>query len=597
MPGLNLEVNADVQEAIKALDNLAKEAQHTGAVLQKGLSDGSKGAEKAIDNVRNAASKLNNLLPKTASSLRGISPASNQATTSLINLGRVVQDAPFGFLGIANNLNPLFESFGRTGKAAGGFTGAMKALGSSLLGAGGISLAISAISSALIVFGDRLFSSAGGISENKRQLDALNATLSLSKQRIDDVGASLNLISQIAPLLGKIRDLSEVDTIAPQVIATRFALADAEEEVLKAQEERQKAFRLNQEIDNEESKKLLDEANKNLDAAFKKRQDLEDKDKILTLQAQAAKIADEKKAAEKLKDIRDKANAEILRQAKFLEGRFIFRPEIQFTPLDTKAQEIVKARAILKDFFNKPVLFKVPFEPLLSEPPKEEVEDSVKKFNDFFRKEVEAITKVKGEKTDFTLLQALIDEKKLKAQKGIIAGIFGIDTGESVLTKLQKESIFAAQTITGVLTPAFQGLFEAIVSGESPLKAFFQSLGQSVQQLIQKLIAAAVQALILSAIFPGGVGGAKGFGAIFGKILGFAAGGIVSGPTLALIGEGVGTSRSNPEVVAPLDQLRAMLGEMGGGGSTVIIGGTLRGDDFRLQQARTNRRQQRLYGR
>lgn len=44
----------------------------------------------------------------------------------------------------------------------------------------------------------------------------------------------------------------------------------------------------------------------------------------------------------------------------------------------------------------------------------------------------------------------------------------------------------------------------------------------------------------------------------------FAQGGVVSGPTLALIGE-YSSARSNPEIVAPLDRLRSILRQEGGG--------------------------------
>lgn len=52
----------------------------------------------------------------------------------------------------------------------------------------------------------------------------------------------------------------------------------------------------------------------------------------------------------------------------------------------------------------------------------------------------------------------------------------------------------------------------------------------------------------------------------------FANGGIVSGPTVGLIGEYAGAS-NNPEVIAPLDKLRGMLNPVG---APVIVGGTLR---------------------
>ena len=49
----------------------------------------------------------------------------------------------------------------------------------------------------------------------------------------------------------------------------------------------------------------------------------------------------------------------------------------------------------------------------------------------------------------------------------------------------------------------------------------------------------------------------------------FAKGGIVSGPTVGLIGEYAGAS-NNPEVVAPLDKLRSMLQPVDGMGGGVV---------------------------
>ncbi|WP_290100393.1 phage tail tape measure protein [uncultured Muribaculum sp.] len=61
-------------------------------------------------------------------------------------------------------------------------------------------------------------------------------------------------------------------------------------------------------------------------------------------------------------------------------------------------------------------------------------------------------------------------------------------------------------------------------------------------------------------------------GSAFISLPKFADGGIVSGPTVGLIGEYAGAS-NNPEVVAPLDKLRGMLNPAG---QPVIIGGTLK---------------------
>ena len=57
----------------------------------------------------------------------------------------------------------------------------------------------------------------------------------------------------------------------------------------------------------------------------------------------------------------------------------------------------------------------------------------------------------------------------------------------------------------------------------------------------------------------------------------FAQGGLVSGPTLGLIGEGSGTSAFNPEVVSPLDKLTRMMG-----GNRVDVHGRIEGNNIVL---------------
>jgi TP901 family phage tail tape measure protein len=74
----------------------------------------------------------------------------------------------------------------------------------------------------------------------------------------------------------------------------------------------------------------------------------------------------------------------------------------------------------------------------------------------------------------------------------------------------------------------------------------------------------------------------------------FADGGIVSGPVNALVGEYAG-ARSNPEVIAPLDKLKSMLGNsVGGDMRSIQVEGKIKGQDIILQNARaTNYRNRR----
>lgn len=74
----------------------------------------------------------------------------------------------------------------------------------------------------------------------------------------------------------------------------------------------------------------------------------------------------------------------------------------------------------------------------------------------------------------------------------------------------------------------------------------------------------------------------------------FADGGLVTGATMGLVGEGPGTSMSNPEVIAPLDKLKGMIGGAGGG---VEVYGKISGSDILLSsdRARDNRKRTRGY--
>jgi molybdopterin-containing oxidoreductase family iron-sulfur binding subunit len=98
-----------------------------------------------------ASQTLANQAQKTSQILGGsVAAGSNQAAFALTNLGRVAQDAPFGFIGIQNNLNPLLESFQRLKTETGSTSLAFKALGASLLGPAGIGIALSVVSSATL---------------------------------------------------------------------------------------------------------------------------------------------------------------------------------------------------------------------------------------------------------------------------------------------------------------------------------------------------------------------------------------------------------------------------------------------------------------
>jgi len=176
--GLVIRIGADVTPAVQGLQQVEQRMRLTVAA---GQSFG-----KGID--------------KSVQSLSKLPGSSNQATQSLINLSRVAQDAPYGFIGIANNINPLLESFQLLKASTGTTGGAMQALKSALIGPAGVGLAVGVVSSLLVVFGDRLFGSSKRTKELKEEAERLQKVLSeVSKTKTDvTITGGANAAEEIA---------------------------------------------------------------------------------------------------------------------------------------------------------------------------------------------------------------------------------------------------------------------------------------------------------------------------------------------------------------------------------------------------------------
>ena len=146
--GLKLKISADLGQTIAALREMQREVAKTGAGA-KGLGDGVTGAS--------------NKMPQLAKN-------TGQANIALVNFGRVVQDAPFGLIGIANNIDPLISSFQNLKKETGSTGAAFKGLAGALAGPAGIAIAVSAVTSALIAFGPQLGRLIAGVSEYEQAI-------------------------------------------------------------------------------------------------------------------------------------------------------------------------------------------------------------------------------------------------------------------------------------------------------------------------------------------------------------------------------------------------------------------------------------------
>jgi len=165
---------------------------------------------------------------------------------------------------------------------------------------------------------------------------------------------------------------------------------------------------------------------------------------------------------------------------------------------------------------------------------------------------------------------------------------------ESIDRMNDKNQTFASsvQGLASTLQSQFSNLFAGLLNGT---QTFGEFMKQILMDLLVKLASMAAAFLVISALIPGGGAALGGFGAFMKGGLGipqFAAGGIVSGPTLAMVGEYSGAS-TNPEVIAPLDKLQSM---MGGAGGNVTVTGRISGRDILLSNERANFERNRSRG-
>jgi hypothetical protein len=656
--GLKLVIGGDVKEAEQALKTfvtgLAKGEDATNKFgtnltrLEKQVAAFGGGVRRFSTTFTGGFAALPPAIKNTETALSKLPRSSNAAMLSLTNLGRVAQDAPFGFLGIANNLNPLLESFQRLKQESGSTGGALKSLAGSLMGAGGVGLALSVVSSLLIVFGDKLFGTKEASKASEEALKSLTQTLSTVKDGVKALSDELQFANQVGGINVKIRGQGDLQDLTEQSVAQAQQTVNlqGQRDKLKAiGEEITKNTELNKEDRIAAEEKYASEL-KALDSEIVSSQQAQS---LLYRRIAFQRIEDDKEAKLKSIDALKKYIDDAKKLASELEKIGFIQPEFSF--FDSQGTTLKKAQKVFRDFASRNLkidknFFKI--EPTFSEPRPEQVQEALGPIEDGIRSGVISIPPIPVEVNISPEMAAnaelLRDPGFIKAFKDIGRALPAIDLeappsfNYSVMldslrkffgaakntTKEEMEALaneFAKgmesinKAIGSLQIEALAGVGEALgtalAGGDlgSIFSGFVETLASAVQAIGKQFIALGTVAVAakksLATLFANpfatiGVGvalvavGSALKGLMSKGVPAFAAGGLVYGPTLGLVGEGIGTSRSNPEVIAPLDQLKGMLGDLGGGSQHVIVTGRLRGPDMVLQTARTNRSQRRL---
>jgi hypothetical protein len=539
--------------------------------------------KEAVTNIQQTITATNNL----GTALNKLPSASGAATQSLVNLSRVAQDAPYGFIGIANNINPLLESFQRLSeqsKKAG--TSLSKELVGALTGPAGLGLAVGAVSSLLVVFGDDI---QNFITDKLTGLgEAFNKESDLLKKGSDAYVKASTDINKLKDsfndyqngLITKDKFLKEFNSTLGDTISKTEDLATAEKFLtdyadtyvqmtfkksvanLAAAEAAKKQI----ELELLKNKPITPSTGSALAAIF-------GNPALIGISAAESKVALQNGLNDQIalfESIRKKYEEEANKiQASLTKV---------FGAADINRPDLKPKRSKLK--LDQPVLWDWDIE--------KEIKEQDKKLGLY--------------QNDKNLISILgkefgIGNEKSQSKASFESGKKELDEffkkNEENFKKAEQQAKQFANTLANTTTNAIRGMWEAMKRGESVLDA----LGNAFLKLAEDIAFAILKAEILKSLevalnigTAGAGGGAGGILSLLAKVLGggMAEGGVVTGPTLTMVGEG-----NESEAVMPLSKLSGMLNTTFNAGamrSTESNGGqfVLKGSDLVLALQRSN---------
>lgn len=224
-----------------------KSAQQEARLLEKHLRlmiD--RGVDPASAGFRRYAKVLDQMQAEQAtavSTTRGMAQSSNTASLAMMDMTRIVEDSAFGIRGMANNINPAVQSFGRLKAETGSTTGALKGMLATLGTPGtGLMLAFALLSSAAIALGPKLKEAFGEGSEaaeefKKKAEEAFDAIFQFEaniegvKFTPETIGPAIDrTTARIENLRGNLKTLKDaLEALGPAgSAANRFIPSDAE---------------------------------------------------------------------------------------------------------------------------------------------------------------------------------------------------------------------------------------------------------------------------------------------------------------------------------------------------------------------------------
>ena len=564
----------------------------------KQATDAIKGIGTALPKVEVGVKQLSGSMGQLGHSLTGLQKSTAGTTTTLVNFSRVIQDAPFGIMGIANNIDPLINSFQNLSRESGGAGKALKTLLSGLAGPAGIALAVSAATSLFIAFGDKIGDFfTPKVSEAAKAQKELAEELSKAKASAISTGVSLQQLVRIAG------DMSVSDTVRKNALkelndtTEQYGITITKAGIASGAAASQVAQLTTALIAQAVAAKLSDRiAEKYIKQA----------DAIAEIAKQQKLLANAQKQVEGLNR---STGAQEMGQGEFaVTARDVAQKKLNQSVTDYKkiTDELRQSYGLLNAETVKGLAF-------TDASTKEggRATESTKRQTQAIKEQVDALAAMRRENEAMRKIAdvALLSRPAPAVQDFRSAPDMGGDVMDNpaTLIELLKGPAFTdatknlaemdtiAMSIGQNLTQAFEGVFNAIGSGNGAI----ETIMKSIKQLVVRLIAAAAAAAVLKALLPGATAG-MAFKDIFGKLAGInlpgrAAGGPVSAGAAYVVGE------KGPELFLPnhsgviIPNGASTMTALGGGGNVRVMG-MIRGNDIYISNNNARASVGRLFG-
>lgn len=153
MAGLEIQIGADSSDLDRELQKVEKQLRtlenRREARVRAGLDTGD--LDRRITQTRTNLDGLRESMRQTGQAAGQLERPVRGASNTLTQFSRIAQDAPFGIMGIGNNITATAEAFANLQRETGSARGAFSALVGSLTGVGGILLAVSLVTTAFTV--------------------------------------------------------------------------------------------------------------------------------------------------------------------------------------------------------------------------------------------------------------------------------------------------------------------------------------------------------------------------------------------------------------------------------------------------------------